>query len=194
MKQRSLQNDGWLTEFKKGSNLAFQKIFDNYYRALCFFACKWIQDKEEAEDMVAETFTKLWQRHDTFENEEHIKSFLYLTTKNACLNLLKHKQVKTTSQNELLYLIKDEGDTDSLHELIETELLGKIYRAIEQLPKKCRQVANLIFLEGLSTRETAEILKISERNVLNQKSRAIQILRTKVLLLLVYLYIVKSLM
>src|ERR1044071_324764 len=123
MKQRSPHNDSWLSDFKKGSDVAFRRIFDTYYKALCYFAAKLLQEKEDAEDMVADAFNKLWQQHDSFESERHIKSFLYLTTRNACLNLLKHKKSKSSSQQELIYLVKDEDDKNSLTEMIESELL-----------------------------------------------------------------------
>lgn len=194
MKQRSLYNDGWLSEFKKGNDVAFRNIFNTYYKSLCYFAGKLLTDKEEAEDMVAEAFGKLWQQHASFETEQHIKSFLYTATRNACLNLLKHKQRATLSQKEILYLGKDLDDDNSLTDMIEAELLDKLYQGIENLPTKCRNVAKLIFQEGLSTKEAAKRLNMTERNVLNQKTRAIQLLRTRFLLLLVYLYIVKSLL
>jgi RNA polymerase sigma-70 factor (ECF subfamily) len=66
-------------------------------------------------------------------------------------------------------------------DMIEGELLKKIYPLIETLPNKCRTIFKLIYFEDASTDEVAEKLKITPRNVLNQKSRAIQLLKKKLL-------------
>jgi RNA polymerase sigma-70 factor (ECF subfamily) len=104
-----------------------------------------------------------------------------VATRNACLNHLRHIQRKTASQSELSYLQKDKDDKDIIMDMIEGELLKKIYPLIETLPNKCRTIFKLIYFEDASTDEVAEKLKITPRNVLNQKSRAIQLLKKKLL-------------
>ena len=65
--------------------------------------------------------------------------------------------------------------------MIEGELLRKIYPMIETLPNKCKIIFKLIYFEDHSTDEVAQKLHISPRNVLNQKARAIQLLKKKLL-------------
>ncbi|HEY8895158.1 MAG TPA: sigma-70 family RNA polymerase sigma factor, partial [Niastella sp.] len=113
--------------------------------------------------------------------EEHIKAFLFVTTRNASLNYLRHIQRKTASQSELSYLQKDKDDHDVITDMIEGELLRKIYPLIETLPTKCKTIFKLIYFEDASTDEVAEKLHITPRNVLNQKRRAIQLLKKKLL-------------
>jgi len=137
--------------------------------------------KEQAEDIVSEAFTKLWQRHEEFQTEEHIKAFLFVTTRNASLNYLRHIQRKTASQSELSYLQRDKDDQDVITDMIEGELLRRIYPLIETLPNKCKTIFKLIYFEDASTDEVAEKLHITPRNVLNQKRRAIQLLKKKLL-------------
>jgi len=173
--------DDWLTAFNKGNSSAFRIIFENYNKLLFTCAMQLVKDKEQAEDIVSETFTKLWQRHDVFQTEEHIKAFLFVTTRNASLNYLRHIQRKTASQSELSYLQKDKDDHDVITDMIEGELLRKIYPLIETLPTKCKTIFKLIYFEDASTDEVAEKLHITPRNVLNQKRRAIQLLKKKLL-------------
>jgi RNA polymerase sigma-70 factor (ECF subfamily) len=180
MKKNFLDKD-WLTAFNQGNSSAFRVIFENYNRHLFTCAVQLVKDKEQAEDIVSEAFAKLWQRHETFNNEDHVKAFLFVATRNACLNHLRHIQRKTASQSELSYLRKDKDDKDIIMDMIEGELLKKIYPLIETLPNKCRTIFKLIYFEDASTDEVAEKLKITPRNVLNQKSRAIQLLKKKLL-------------
>jgi RNA polymerase sigma-70 factor (ECF subfamily) len=181
MKKKFLEKENWLTAFNQGSSSAFRIIFESYNKILYTCAMQLVKDKEQAEDIVSEAFTKLWQRHDVFHTEEHIKAFLFVATRNACLNYLRHIQRKTASQNELSYLQRDKDDQDIITDMIEGELLRKIYPLIETLPSKCKTIFKLIYFEDASTDEVAEKLHITPRNVLNQKRRAIQLLKKRLL-------------
>jgi RNA polymerase sigma-70 factor (family 1) len=180
MKKTILDKD-WFTEFHQGNSSAFRVLFESYNKILFTCAVQLVKDKEQAEDIVSEAFTKLWQRHETFHTEEHVKAFLFVATRNASLNYLRHIQRKTASQSELSYLQKDKDDQDIITDMIEGELLKKIYPLIETLPGKCKAIFKLIYFEDASTDEVAEKLNITPRNVLNQKSRAIQLLKKKLL-------------
>jgi RNA polymerase sigma-70 factor (family 1) len=181
MKKNFLEKDDWLTAFNQGNSNAFRMIFESYNRLLFTVAIQLVKDKEQAEDIVSEAFTKLWQRHEVFKTEDHVKAFLFVTTRNASLNYLRHIQRKTASQHELSYLNKDKDDQDIITSMIEGELLKRIYPLIETLPNKCRAIFKLIYFEDASTDEVAEKLHITPRNVLNQKRRAIQLLKKKLL-------------
>jgi RNA polymerase sigma-70 factor (family 1) len=181
MKKNFLEKDDWLSAFNQGNSNAFRMIFESYNRLLFTVAIQLVKDKEQAEDIVSEAFTKLWQRHEVFKTEDHVKAFLFVTTRNASLNYLRHIQRKTASQHELSYLNKDKDDHDIITSMIEGELLKRIYPLIETLPNKCRAIFKLIYFEDASTDEVAEKLHITPRNVLNQKRRAIQLLKKKLL-------------
>jgi len=181
MKKKFLEKDDWLTAFNQGNNNAFRMIFESYNRLLFTCAIQLVKDKEQAEDIVSESFAKLWQRHEVFQTEDHVKAFLFVTTRNASLNYLRHIQRKTASQNELSYLNKDKDDQDVITDMIEGELLKRIYPLIETLPNKCKAIFKLIYFEDASTDEVAQKLHITPRNVLNQKRRAIQLLKKKLL-------------
>lgn len=172
----------WMTAFREGKGNTFDHVFKEHYRSLCYLAIKYGLDKEEAEDIVADTFTKLWHGRAQFSDEGHIKGFLLTTTRNACVNLLKQKQRRVVSNNELSYLLADREE-DFLRKMVETELLKKLYPYIEKLPRKCRAVFEQVYFEGASTEEAANRLGITPRNVLNQKARAIQLLKGKILLI-----------
>ena len=181
MKKKFLEKDNWLAAFNQGNSSAFRTIFESYNKILFTCAMQLVKDKEQAEDIVSEAFTKLWQRHNVFQTEEHLKAFLFVTTRNASLNYLRHIQRKTASQSELSYLQKDKDDQDIITDMIEGELLRKIYPLIETLPSKCKTIFKLIYFEDASTDEVAEKLHITTRNVLNQKRRAIQLLKKRLL-------------
>ena len=100
MKKKFLEKDNWLTAFNQGNSNAFRFIFESYNKILFTCAMQLVKDKEQAEDIVSEAFTKLWQRHDVFQTEEHIKAFLFVATRNASLNYLRHIQRKTAENKQ----------------------------------------------------------------------------------------------
>ena len=53
---------------------------------MCLFATRYLGDREEAADVVQETFLKYWNKHTDFDDYRKIKSFLYVVVRHACLN------------------------------------------------------------------------------------------------------------
>ncbi|NWJ50522.1 MAG: RNA polymerase sigma-70 factor [Bacteroidetes bacterium] len=177
MNTRGDSNDNLAIEFKEGSTEALNRIYLLYFRSLCFFANRIIDDQLEAEDIVAESFIKLWHKHNDFETLTNIKAFLFITTKNSCLNYVK-KMERQTSIHEQLQREHVLFDDDIYFAELESEMLQLLYNEIERLPRKCRNIFKLIYLEGLKTNEIALQLDISNKTVLNQKLRAIQLLKS----------------
>jgi RNA polymerase sigma-70 factor (ECF subfamily) len=167
-----------ISGFHKGSSRAFDVLFDMFFPALCYFANKLIDDRQEAEDIVLDTFQKLWARREHFETMPNIKAFLYITVRNTCLNYIRHKETQRKRTREMLKLLPEPLEEDAEQHRIRAEVLQNIYSAIEKLPRKCREVFELSYFEGMKAQEIAEQLQISESTVRNQKVRALQLLKT----------------
>ncbi|MEO5945354.1 MAG: RNA polymerase sigma-70 factor [Chitinophagaceae bacterium] len=161
----------------KPNDFGIRHLFEVYYRRLCYFAHKLIGDKDAAEDIVQDAFVAYWKKSADFDNELSSKSFLYLTVKNACLNVIRHGEVVkkyAESRNDSEYT--EEKVTENI---IRSEVVGEIHTAIATLPKGCRQVLELAYFGELKNDEIAEKLQISINTVKTQKARALQLLRLK---------------
>ena len=167
----------WFNEFKAGNNLAFKFYFDEYKQMIFYNSYRIVRDMAAAEDIASDTFQKLWENRAKIETEDHIGAFLRRVSRNLSLNFMKHEVRKTNVEEELRYLNEDLDGTDLANDLIANEATKKIYQAIESLPGQCKAVFKLLYFEQASTREAAQKLGLTERNVLNQKARAIQLLR-----------------
>jgi RNA polymerase sigma-70 factor (ECF subfamily) len=172
------QHEDPFDDFKKGDPRGLQTLFAQFYAPLCLFAERLLHDRPAAEDIVADTFLKLWNRHADFDSLQNVKAFLYITTRNASLNLLKRMQREKLSQKQLAYL-SGEREGFVLEEIIRHEVLREISREIEKLPGQCRRIFKMSFFEGKKNQEIATLLAISVHTVKNQKARAIQLLRVK---------------
>lgn len=158
---------------KAGDQTAFKQIFDLFHKRLCLFALG-ITTDDSAEDIVQEAFVKLWERKENFNTIDSIKAFLYLTVKNTCLNLYKHKQVIQKHSQSLTEMM-DEISVD--HKMVEAEVASQIRQALEQLPDGYRKVIYLGYFEGLSNQQAADHLNVSINTVKTQKVRGLRILR-----------------
>jgi RNA polymerase sigma-70 factor (family 1) len=171
-----LDNEIWMHKFKNGDEATLKDVFELYGGSLFFFAKNIIDNKEESEDIVAESFIKLWRQRATFVEQRNIRAYLYVITRNACLNYLKHKKRKTSSHKELMYL-ETEGHEEVMNRIIHSELIKIISDEIEKLPELAKKIFKLTFVEGLKPDEIALQLSMPTQNVRNNKSRALELLR-----------------
>ena len=165
-----------VTGFKEGSLQAFQGIYAKYYRPLYFFVKQLVNDSQEAEDIVAETYVKLWNMRANFETEQNIKAFLYITCRNASLNCLNYRKRIALHHKNILHFLDEEEFIS--HQESFAELMQQIEGAIEKLPDKQQEVMKMILIEGLTDEEIADRLNKTPKTVRNQKNAAIHILRT----------------
>jgi RNA polymerase sigma-70 factor (family 1) len=165
--------------FKKGDPKTFDSFFRSFYPHLCYFASQLIGDSPEVEDIVKDSFVKLWRKHADFDSVGGIKSFLYVTTRNDCISSLRHRRVKNTFREEMVYLQESRRDELILHRLIRAELMQEIYEEIRQLPDKRREVLQMAYLEGMKNDEIAQRLNISVYTVKVHKVKALSFLRVR---------------
>jgi RNA polymerase sigma-70 factor (family 1) len=183
MKQLDLNNQTDLLQaIKDGDARAFHLVHREYYRSLIYYAYKMVQLMPAAEDVVSDSFCKLFLSRARMENMGHVREFLYRVTRNASIDLIRSKVKEKAVQKDLLHLAGGEGDNKESFAVVEAETLDKIYREIENLPEKSRQVFKLYFFEEKSTTEISEALQIHPQTVLNHKSSAVKNLRSKLLL------------
>ena len=166
-----------IPQFNQGNSRAYTSIYNLYAPSIYYFAKRFVNDRNVAEDITADTFIKLFKLHANFDNLPNIQAFLRITTRNACLNYLRDLKVKDQQKQDLLYLLARDEDKGFPEDQYQAELLQRIYEEIEKLPKKSRQIFKLAYIEGLKNEEIADLLHINYQSVKNQKARALKILR-----------------
>lgn len=157
--------------------VAFDHIFNSFYTSLCYFAFQLTDNRQEAEDIVLETFQKFWERRNDFSTIVNVRAFLYVTVRNNCLNYLRSNTRLQKRTTELAYQQADKFERNAENYIIETEFITLLYTKINNLPKKCRKVFQLKFIKGLSVCEIAGQLNISEHTVRNHIAYSLKLLR-----------------
>ena len=154
---------------------AYREVFNEFYNSLVYFAMRYVERVEIAEDLVQELFVNLWESKTVHTSYNGFKTFLYTSVKHACLDYLKHKNVEEKYLASLN--LEDEGDDIDL-KMMEEELYRLLFKTIDELPDKCRNIF-LLHLEGKGNEEIALLLNLSILTVKTQKKRAMSYIRER---------------
>lgn len=172
-----------LDRIKKGDLTAFRPFFEHYTIMLRRFALKYVQDEDCAKDIVQDVLIRFWERRSRFSNMYSATSFLFISTKNALLDELRHRKVVTESQRKILLQLgtdKDELQQDYIR-LYEADTVRSVYQRLEneisQLPERTREVVRLQ-LAGYKNSEIANLLDIGKESVKTLKRYGLEKLRT----------------
>jgi RNA polymerase sigma-70 factor (family 1) len=166
----------WQEGIRASDTPSFNNFFRFYYARLVRFAIQFVHTREAAEEIVSDTFVKIWERRFTLDEVRNLEVYLYVAVKNGALNYCEkysvvHIQLDMHGEMELY-------DTGSSQKNLEMkELLHRLQMAVEQLPEQCRLIFKMVKEDNLSFREVAEILHISPRTVETQIYRAIKKLK-----------------
>jgi RNA polymerase sigma-70 factor (ECF subfamily) len=175
------EDNNLIYQFNHGDTEAFTAIYNSYYLTLYAFVRKFVPKKEDAEDITADVFAKLWKKHTQLDSIKNIEAFLYITGRNACLDFLRHLQRESERQKEMIYVLMQQSAEGFLQEDVKAEVVKFIQKEVEKLPRSCRNVFKMAYFEGLSNSQIAEELRINNQSVRNHKQRAIKLLRLALL-------------
>ena len=89
--------------------MIFKEIFDRYYLPVKSYGFQYVEDDEIIEDFVQDAFLKVWEKRADFYFVAAIKSFLYMSVRNACLDYLRHQKVQRRNEPELILWLTEEG-------------------------------------------------------------------------------------
>lgn len=154
-------------------------LYAHFYRSLVVYASEIVGD-EEAEDIVQEVFSILWERRLDFDSESQLSTYLYRSVRNAAISWQRHENVKERYR-DAASKSPDENipEVDVREEkLRKEEVYRQLMLCIDELPPRQREIF-LKCMEGKKNSEIAEQLNISAETVKVQKRRAMQTLRGK---------------
>lgn len=143
------------------------KEFDNHFRRLYLplgmYAMRIVGDADSAEDLVSDAFLKAWQAIGSGGEIDNFQAYMYRIVRNGCISFLRNR--KETVGIEHIPDVDDEAVDTSLRD-------ARIWRAIDALPERCREIFILSKRDGLSNDEIAEELGVSIKTVKNQMTKA----------------------
>jgi len=155
---------------RDGNSRAQQQLYRLYSGAMYNVCFRMMNNREDAEDLLQESFSDAFLHLSTFRFESAFGAWLKRLTVNRCINALKKRKVELEPVDDFPDTMADEGSGD----VAEGITVEQVRLAMEQLPAGYRVVFSLYLLEGYDHAEIAQILGISEATSKSQYSRARQ--------------------
>ena len=166
-------------KLQSGDEEYYKSLFHAHYQSLCLYAYNFTEDLDMARDIAQEVFVKLYEKRFNISINTSLKSYLFRSIHNACLNYLKQNKIHASHHKAISD--KAEKISDNPEELIiRSELGGKILAEVNSLPPQCSKIFKMNRFDGLKNQEIAERLNLSKRTVETQISKALRILRKKI--------------
>jgi RNA polymerase sigma factor (sigma-70 family) len=160
-----------IEECRNGNRKAQFRLYKLYSKAMFNLAHRILNNREDAEDILQETFVDCFRNLDSFRFESTFGSWLKKILVNKSINQMKKKRIELTFPEDLPNIAYEEEEEISYD-------TGKIFSGIEMLPDGYRIILTLYLLEGYDHSEISQILNVSESTSKSQYSRAKEKLRT----------------
>ncbi|MBX7143319.1 MAG: sigma-70 family RNA polymerase sigma factor [Oligoflexia bacterium] len=187
MKEKKITDATLIAKFRKGSMEAFEELLERYESKIYNLAMRFTRNQEDAEEVLQDVFTTLYQKLDGFKGNSAFSSWLYRIIVNAAfMKLRKRKQNNTVAIEDLAPAVKQQcldrevsfGNRSDLLS-INKEMRDIIEAALNKLPDQYRAVFVLRDVDGLSNQEVSEILDLSIPAVKSRLHRSRLMLRKR---------------
>jgi len=165
-----------LAQIYKKDNKAFTLLYDSYAKSLYGVIYNLLKDREEAEDILQETFVKIWKNLDTYdESKGRFFTWLLNIARNSAIDRLRSKNFnnnqKNLSSDNFVHILDDNART-----MNKIDTIG-IQEFVKKLKPKCIQLIDLLFFKGYTQQEVSETLEIPLGTVKTQNRNCINELR-----------------
>lgn len=166
---------------KENDVKALEQVFNKFYGPLCLYATQIVSDEGNAQEIVSDLFLKLWEKRHLLQITQCLRTYLYRSVHNACIDYLKsaksNKRNRWLKINEQINMIIGDDEDFILNKFSIVEVEKDVFNAIDRLPAQCREIFCLSRFERLTYPEIADRLNISVNTVKTQICRALDFLR-----------------
>src|SRR5512133_2575520 len=178
MQNRTIQDESVLVHnLSKGNLLAFNSLYKEYSDRLYRFAFVCLKSEAEAEELVQEVFTIIWEKRADLKEDLCFKSFLFTIASNI---IRKHFRTKVYMQEYLKNGAAADLDIQTSQKISYDFLYQFIEKLVNQLPGRRREIFIMSRFNGLSIKDIATSLNISHKTVENQLTDALKFIRVNI--------------
>ncbi len=163
---------------KSGDHSAFTEIYNRYWNILFISAANKLEDFHEAEDIVQQLFITIWNRRKVLEITSSLRSYLSVAVKYRVLKSLSKNFREKTFSDETAEAALSELEDDSTQQWLEfQEIRARLNVLIDEMPEKCQMVYRMSRELGMSQKQIASKMGLSEKTVEWYMSRALKALK-----------------
>ena len=158
---------------RRGDPKVFSHLFDVYYKDLVMYASSFCSNKDLCEDIVQDLFADLYVRHGRFDPHCSVKAYFLTTVRNACLDELRHRKVRTNHADYMLRFGLKVSENVEDH-LMYSELKEALAKAMNKLSDKERTCFTMNKIHGMTTSEISQALQMPLRTVQHHIFKAVE--------------------
>jgi RNA polymerase sigma-70 factor (ECF subfamily) len=171
-----MTQDDLLVMINNKDDKAFTHMYNMYSRSLFAVISNLVRENEEAEDVLQETFVKIWKNIDSYnESKGRFYTWILNIARNAAIDKLRSKgfnnSKKNLSSDNFVHLLDDSNRTTNIIDVI------GIRDFVKKLKPKCIQIIELLFFKGYTQQEASDELEIPLGTVKTQNRNCINDLR-----------------
>jgi RNA polymerase sigma-70 factor (family 1) len=152
----------------KQDELAFNALYRMLATKLSRFAYAFVEDTGACKEIVNDVFLRLWLNRVNLAHVRNIQVYLYISVKNACLNHIRSTSSRLARELNASGSLYFQLNADPSELLISKELHAEIIKAVNNLPPRCKLIFKMVKEDGLSSKEVAGILDLSDKTVFAQ--------------------------
>lgn len=163
-----------LKALKNGDLKAFDEIYYKYHKKLFAYSLKFIKSHADIEDLIQKIFVIIWEKRENIDLNKSFNNYLFTIIRNEIYDLLKKKAITEYYNDQIISDLEETSDDIEMKKLVEI-----IYLLIEKMPERRRQIFMMNRDLGMTYRQIAEELGISENTVDTQIRNSLNYLRAE---------------
>jgi len=172
----NLSDERLVALLKDSDPKAFAAIYERYAESLAGFAGSKLYNLDDARDILHDLFTKLWESREQLNITTSLQSFLFGILRHRIIDKIR-KNIVREDYAAVYQSLNNTFFENAGRELEFKDLLQTVAKSLDELPPRVKEIYKLSREEGLSNREIAEKLNLSEQTVKNQLTVALKHLR-----------------
>ena len=174
-----LTDDELIDQVRAGHLRSFEELIDRYRNQVFNFVYRILGSRDEAEDILQDTFMKVYQHLPRYKKQAKFSSYLFTIAHNLSMNRVNYRKRSQMKLDTLAQSGSERSITDRTPDaqLRENEVATVVHRAIEKLPPKYRAALVLSEFEGFSYKQISDVLNCSVGTVKSRIFRARDLLR-----------------
>lgn len=169
-----------------GDRTAFAELVDLYKDKMYHLAYRMLGQSQEAEDVVQETFLRVYTNLDRYDENQKFSTWIYRIATNLCIDRLRKRRISYSLDAEMpegegadWYSLLPSDQATPEKEIVLSETQQQIRKAIDSLPEKYKSVVILRYLQDMSLQEIGDVLNMPVTTVKTRVHRGREFLRKK---------------
>ena len=172
---------------REGDEKAFECLYYRYSEKLYYFAYRYLNNAEDAEGIVQEIFLKVWIQRQNLDEKQSFNSYLFTIAKNTIFNMHRSRQYEKVYLNYARNMFKELRNR-SMEDVEYADLLRYINDLLQQLPPKRRKIFVMSRKLGMTYKDIASELDLSEKTIETHIRLALRTLKSALLKALLFLF------